>query len=444
MNDEVANRLGVLVSSHYKQHAPRSHGPHPKPWSKTKKKKRESRPEQRERLKRLENEPVPQLFQNNPDRLAVGFLPSGWTRTVEGFWRSARQRKKAVIRNNRMTRRRFTRLCNINLYEPRHPAFLNRDFRAFVKNLEARGLIGHWTIQINRKNVVHWHILFVDCYLKPQLLKRLVQKCLHEVESFPRHRVYTDIVRNQGQKLDYILQVKKRGYGEVNDKDADVGKVSWTTTYDIYKKDRLLFVAKTGLHKNGTIGCFWAKGYNERKIWGLICSEAATVEKNYENPRVKKYVRWANERFGIPIRWARWNVSLNPGHLLDEGNVTSGSPPAPKNHRKIRKSCSSSGLVGEVFRSGRHGSQKPRLVVPQPTVRFKDREIGCNGSPLKTPPTRLRERILEPFDGLLRDTKHRGSGARPFCGLADIGGMCDLFQNEELGNLRGKTFELGP
>lgn len=431
MNIIELARRGLLVP-YYKQHALSSL---PKPWSKTKKKPRESRSEKRKRLERLENEPVPQLFQNNPALLAIGIPASGWTRTTEGFCKSARNRKKAVLRNNRMTRRRFTRLCNINLFEPRHPALLNRDFKALVEHLEARGLIGHWTIQINRANVVHWHILFVDCHLKPKKLKRLVKECLHKVNTFPRNRVYTDFVRNQSHKLDYILQVKKTGYGKVTEEDGEQGKVSWATRQDIYKDDRILFVSKTGLHKNGTIGRFWAEGYNEKKIWSLICSETATVEKNYQHPRVKEYVHWVNERFGIPMSWARWSISLNPGHLLDEETVAPGLP--PRNSRRIRKSRSSSGLVGEVFRSGRHGTRawKYRPVAQQLPVQFKAREIGRIGLPRNGLIRMLQKHFSTRSVGLLRDSK-KVDGIGRF--------LKARLTNEEIKYPQRTTFESGP
>lgn len=428
----VFHRGGVLVPHYYKQDA---RHPTPKPWSKTKKKKRPSRPDKRERIKRLENTPeVPQLFQNNPAEAAIGFPASGWTRTVEGYLKSARQRKKAVIRNNRMTGQRFTRLCNINLLEPRHPALINRDFSIFVKHLEAYGLVGHWTIQINRRNVVHWHILFVGCHLKPESLKRLVKSCLDAVPTFPRNRVYTNRVRSQGQILDYVLQVEKKGYG-VAVENQKTRMVKWTLRKDIYKNDRILFVSKTGLHKNGTIGRFWAEGFNEKKVWSLICNETATVEKNYLHPKVSAYVHWLSKYLGIPLSWARWNIALNPpADLLVE---MFAAPRDPRKSLRNLKNYRSRGLVGDIFRHRRHRVPVLGTGNAAPPVH-----------PSSTPKTGRRNHMPNGSAGVLRDTKV-GAGV---VGLSQatpllqrgIPSMCGLFRNEESAIRAEKTLESGP
>jgi len=273
------------------------------------------------------------------------YRPKGFTGCLEGFFRSARQRRATILRNNKRLGRRFTHLANINLDAPRHPALINRDFKAFLKELEKRGVTGHWTIEIDRENIVHWHMLFVDFSGSDQHLKDLVTNCIDAVETFPARRVYTDSIRNQRHKLDYVLKVRKAGHGEAfNPLDHATRPKRSTECWDIYARDRVLFRPNTGLAKHGAFGDFWAKGWNEKKWWSLICEETAEVARNYRNPRIRELVDFIHARLGIPLARAKWAFCLNPPrHLLAE-------PTVPRSlrvsHRPKRRS---SGLVGQLF-----------------------------------------------------------------------------------------------
>jgi len=301
------------------------------------------------------------LFQSNPDKKAFGYLPSGWTRSVEGAWRSADRRLKTIRRNNRRLGRLLTHLCNINLDASRHPALINRDFKAFLKSLEKRQVSGHWTIQITRNNIVHWHLLFQNYRGNKKSLKRLVHRCLNEVASFPSRRVYTDDIKNQRQTLEYVLQVKKSGHGtpfNPLDKTASRSRVQ----QDIYARDRVLFKSGTGLAKNGTFGDFWAKGWNEKKWWNHIREETAEVARNYKHPQIRKFVDDLHARLGIPLALVKWAYCLNPPwHLIAERKVRSSS----RGSRRARRR--SSGLVGQLFLP-RHTIARPRRlrVAPAP------------------------------------------------------------------------------
>lgn len=308
-------------------------------------KPRESRRAKRERIAALDNAPVPQLFQSiSPIRTPSLYRPKGYTGCLEGFFRSARQRLKTVLRNNRMLGRRFTHFVNINLYSPRHPELINRDFRELVKRLEAAGLIGHWTIEVDRKNIVHWHLLFVNFHGSDKTLKKMVSGCLGEVNTFPRRRVHAQPIWNQRQKVEYCLKVKKAGHGEAFD-PLDRGKRQRRSSdrSDIYARNRILFRPNTGLDKHGTFGKFWAEGMNEKKLWEVICEETRTVARNYENPRIRRLVDDIHSRLGIPLARVKWAYCLNPPcHLL------SGQPLVAQAHTGGTSPCSS-GLVRSLF-----------------------------------------------------------------------------------------------
>jgi hypothetical protein len=222
---------------------------------------------------------------------------------------------------------------------------INRDFRAFLKELEKKGVTGHWTIETDRQNIVHWHLLFVDFSGSSRQLKALVTRCVRAVETFPARRVYTDGVRNQSHKLDYVLKAKKQGHGEVfNPLDHEARPGRSRECRDIYARDRVLFRPNTGLDKHGTFGDFWARGWNERKWWSLICEETAAVAENYKNPRIRELVDDIHSRLGIPLERVKWAYGLRPPwHLIARRTAR----PSSRSSRGTGR-CSS-GLVGHLF-----------------------------------------------------------------------------------------------
>jgi hypothetical protein len=340
MGKRKATGRGILVGD-WGSHTP----PLPIRPSRTPK-PRESRGARRERLAKLESAPVPQLFQSCPPmRTPSLYRPKGYTGCLEGFFRSARQRRSTIIRNNKFLGRRFTHLSNINLCAPRHPALINRDFRAFLKELEKSGVTGHWTIEIDRQNIVHWHLLFVDFRGDERVLKGLVSKCLSAVKTFPDRRVHTAKLRNQRQKVDYVLKVRKEGHGKAfNPLDHNARPRRNTACWDIYARERVLFRPNTGLDKHGTFGDFWAEGWNEKKWWNLVCEETAEVARNYKNPKIRAFVDDLHARLGIPLSRVKWAFCLNPPWHLILGRSAGGST-----RRGRRATRCSSGLVRLLF-----------------------------------------------------------------------------------------------
>lgn len=411
--NEAAAGPGVLVFSRD------SHTPQRPP-----KKPRESRAKRRERLARLEHEPVPQLFQEKPKKTTPSlYRPKGYTGCLEGYFRSTKERRATVIRNNRMLGRRFTHAVGINLYDPRHPALVNRDFGALTRILGRKGLIGHWTVEIDRTNVLHWHLLVVDFQGSTKALKRLLKACVAEVETFPRSRVYADKVRNQRHALDYVLKAKKPGYGDAfNPLDGTAPRRS-PFRHDIYATKRVLFRPNTGLDKHGCFGNFWAEGFNERKLWALIREETATVARNYEIPAIRDFVDSLSARLGIPHARVKWAYCLNPPeHLL----------PSPKKDRlRVRHSRRprlhrSSGLVATIFRRG----ARSRRSVPTAISVERASSVAQCGSPLPKPAAEPHNPISSRAVGATRDTRGVvGLTLARLWGAARLGGIWHFAPN---------------
>jgi hypothetical protein len=282
-----------------------------------------------------------------------------------------------------MLGRRFTHFVNINLYSPRHPELINRDFRELVKRLEAAGLTGHWTIEVDRKNTVHWHLLFVDYRGSEKTLKKTVSGCLREVKTFPRRRVHAQRIWNQRQKVEYCLKIKKPGHGEAFDLlKRGTRQARSSDRSDIYARDRVLFRPNTGLDKHGTFGNFWAVRMNEKRVWEVICEETRTVARNYENPRIRRLVDDIHSRLGIPLARVKWAYCLNPPcHLLSRQALVVDA-------RTSFTSPCSSGLVRSLFARRHLPGASVAADTPSPmpvAIREKQAFLAAPGSSLEAP-----------------------------------------------------------
>jgi hypothetical protein len=276
-------------------------------------KPRETRKAKRERLAFLATQPVPILFQRNPFiENRSFFVAKSYTDNVEAFCETARKRRSAIIRNLRMTGRRISHMATINLYEEHHPAILNQYFSRFTKALAERGLVGHWTIEVNRDNRLHWHLLFLDWCGTPSQLKRTVTRLLAEVR-FPRFRVRAERKKKKRDLLGYCLKIKKPGFMLFEKEPDALGVKTFSKSVrDIYENKRILFVKGTGLDKHGVFGKFWAEGWTEKRFWQQIQQESALIAENMTDPRVHGLVHKMRQVLGISLKSAKWQFALDP------------------------------------------------------------------------------------------------------------------------------------
>lgn len=372
------------------------------------KKPRESRKAKKERLASLATQPVPALFQANPYKTNRSlYPPKSYTENIEAFCETARKRRSAIIRNLRITGRHFSHLVTINLYEEHHPAIINRDFRELAKTLKRHGLNGHWTIEVNRSNCLHWHLLFLDFRGTPTHLKTLIAAFLKGM-SFPRFRVEVEAVDEERYVLDYCLKVMKPGYWLVKDDSTWIGGRS-TSVSDLYARKRILFAKGTGLDKHGTFGSFWAEGWNERKLRKQIQLEAARIEENLKDPRVRRLVEHIHITNSISLTTAKWAFALDPYEPATEAlmrSLEAQERPTHPSHKATlaprsearkatRKSSNASWLVRAVFRrkTTLNGIAK-RVTPPKPIHSVpKLRQEPSENSVFRMPPDLFDPRI---------------------------------------------------
>ena len=387
--------------------------PHPKRTSRTKK-PRESRPAKRERLAQLATQPVPTLFQHNPYKTNRSQFPAkSYTENIGSFCEMARKRKTAIVRNLKMTGRSFSHLVTINLYEQQHPDLINPVFNAFAKNLGTHGLDGHWTIEVNKKNFLHWHLLFLNFKGNPSQLKQLLTRYLKDVQ-FPRFRVEVECRKHKNRNLlDYCLKVLKPGYKSFDAEDGDLGNGPVAVPVpDLYKDKRVLFAKKTGFDKHGTFGKFWAPGWSHKKFREVIKQETAAVEKNIKDPRVLRLVEHLHQKLGIRFNDVKWAYALDPYTpeieammaALEESSEEPAAPhkPIPKKTgrrrpsrtKAVRRQTKASDLVRSVFgakttrrtRRNRPSRSRTRHSIPRPLFNnSRNFEISIFRSGLRVP-----------------------------------------------------------
>ena len=379
---EEANKglLDLYIDSHTRRPtlspSPSSSKRHSRPQ-----KPRETRSEKKERLALLATQPVATLFQRNPFKTNTSvFMPKSYTQNIESFCCEARRRRSAIIRNLQMTGRHFTHLVTINLYEPHHPALLNRDFGAFRKELGKHNLDGHWTIEINRQNVVHWHLLVLDSPLSSVHLKTLIKSLLQKA-NFPRSRVEVEKKQNERYLIDYVLKVLKPGFQLCEQIPDALGCRTFSASSpDLYATKRVLFVKGTGLDKHGIFGTFWAKGWNQRKFWDQVKVERKRIEENLKDPRVRSLVELMHKTMGFSLTTAKWAFALDPD--LDGVTPPANKPTtsqATKSRKQTKKQLRTRRRIQTLYKGRKASREAPsRSVLP----------LGLQAIPRPIRPTR--------------------------------------------------------
>lgn len=305
--------------------------------------------------------PPPFLFQTSPKpRLNSCHADKGYTTSVYGHIRSAKQRVECIEWNNRQTGRRFAWEVAISLLSQQYPGRLRTEINKLAKRFAEEGFDGHWAREIvKRTNICHYHFLFLDGFQGScKQLKRRLRRCAKD-SKFSKCRIFVRRINNERESwraLRYSLKAKVAGRRE----DGTWSKDKWAGK-------RVLFEKGFRLPKVGTFGNFWLKGWNgdPRQSWSesrisrhLLAEKNARIDTALEDPRLAALVLHMHKALGVPLGLARWKVGLDPespqvrewaeklygeanGHRLDlraDGHVVRGrraSPrPAPQRARR--------------------------------------------------------------------------------------------------------------
>lgn len=311
----------------------------------------------------------PELFQASPiPRLRSCYPDKGYTTSMFGYIRSAKQRVECIEWNNTQTGRRFEWEVTLSLLSPYTPKELRDQINRLTKRLSKEGIDGHWAREVSKEsNLCHYHCLILD---KPSMTKERLRKLLARAGNetgFPCRRIYVSKIKNEWEAwrvLRYSLKAKVAG----RRKDGTRSKDKWAGK-------RVLFRKGLGLRKVGTFGArFWLKGWkgDPQKSWSehriarhLLATKKAKIDAALQDPQLARLVMHMHQHLAVPLDLARWNVGMNPdsprvrewADTLANRSATCVPSAIPTNTGPVSLASSSSGVdTDRPRRQRRRGS----------------------------------------------------------------------------------------
>lgn len=244
------------------------------------------------------------LYQQRPTYSKPSlYRPKGWTDTVVGYQREAKQWAMCLLRNRRLMKRPYTWAVHINLNEEFPPDQLGPMWTKVARKLEGRGIVALWVREANRLNKLHYHIVVKNIIGKTALKKAIEESMPSRTVVKWRKRV--EPIKNEWRLCHYVVKAKVKGRNKIG-----------VVVDDLYWAKRLLFKAKMPFRKVGIIGDFWEQGKSKSKLWNDIKTIEKKISDGLEKPNVKRLAAYVHDFIGgyFPLQQVERSIS----HDADE------------------------------------------------------------------------------------------------------------------------------
>lgn len=203
------------------------------------------------------------------------YRPSGWTDTVAGYVREAKQLTQCILQNERLAGEPYSWFVTVNVDDEQPAAEVNALWRRVSRRLKAGGIVALWVREVGSNNKIHYHML-----VRSRIGRAALGDAVHAAMKPEAARWHwrPQQVRAGGvwQLAHYMTKAKISGF--VNGRRVD----------DYYADKRLLFRSKTGVRKLGQIGGFWVE--SRAAIWRGIRDREERIADGLERPHVRPLV----------------------------------------------------------------------------------------------------------------------------------------------------------
>lgn len=231
------------------------------------------------------------------------FQPKGWTDTVLGYIREAKQWAMCLLRNRRLMKRPYTWAVHINLNEEVPLDTIAPMWEKTCRKLNDRGLVCIWVRESNRLNKMHYHII-VKTSISIAELKRAIDDAMPS-RKVVKWRKRVEPIINEWRLCHYVFKAKVNGYNKHG-----------IMVDDLYRTKRLLFKANMPFRKVGTIGEFWEGGKNKTKMWNEIRAIEKRIADGLGKPNMTLLVKHVYQLIGdtMPLK----AIKRSLGYWADE------------------------------------------------------------------------------------------------------------------------------
>jgi hypothetical protein len=256
----------------------------------------------------------PRLYQEQPPQFKRSMFPQkGWTGTVTGYLHEASDLTHCILENAKLLARPYSAFVTVNIEEELSVSQHRAIWKSACRKLREAGVVALWVREVNRKNLLHYHLL-----VKSNTAFATIASALEAGISVRFHHK-PEPVKSRRNYAHYVTKAK---ISEV---------VNGNLCLDLYAKKRLLFAAGCGLDKHGTIGKFW-----ERPRAALL---KPRIEKNkrisagMKVDGVRDLVEYIFENLGVSksmaLTFAYFADSKKTGELIEDLRRTGELPPPP-------------------------------------------------------------------------------------------------------------------
>ncbi len=165
--------------------------------------------------------------------------PKGWTDSILGYLREAKQWAKCLFRNRRQMERPYTWAVHINLNEHVPVETISPLWAKVKRKLVERGVVAFWAIEANRLNKLHFHLI-IKSNISEAALKKAIDESMPSRKAV-KWRKRVEPIRNELRLCYYVVKAMIGGYNKQG---------VWLN--DLHGQKRLLFHPNMPFKKVGT------------------------------------------------------------------------------------------------------------------------------------------------------------------------------------------------
>jgi hypothetical protein len=246
------------------------------------------------------------LYQTRPIHSKPSqFRAKGWTDTILGYKREARQLTLCLLRNRKLAKRPYQWFVTINIEVEMDAKQTTAIWTNTCRNLRRKGIVAFWIREPTRSNKVHYHLI-VSSPTSRTALARAIKEAMPPRNVVGWHKSIRRI-NDEYMLCHYVTKAEIAGF------DRRTGR----PIKDRFAKKRLLFRPNLKLRKHGTIGDFWVKP--ARLIWQDFQNTEKRIAKGLDDHRVRKIVEHVYELVGdlVPLQ----HIKRSYGYFADEQNI---------------------------------------------------------------------------------------------------------------------------
>jgi uncharacterized protein (UPF0332 family) len=192
-----------------------------------------------------------------------------WTDSIQGYCYEAIVLTKVCILNEKYLGHRYKWKIDLTISPEitidQHKTIWTKATRV----LSRLGMNALWVREINKRNKIHYHLTVCNNVAVSEI-QSMIEQAMPK-RSDIKWNIWIRPITNSFGWLAYSVKSKVSAV------------IDGRYVADKYRHKRLLFQKGLNIRKHGTIGNFWAEGWNKSKLWKEIIARERRISKATED-----------------------------------------------------------------------------------------------------------------------------------------------------------------